>query len=190
MAVYKVHAHLIDGNFTKTFRSLNAVAEYVQSHMDFGDDSRRSWGIQGEFGTRTFDGFTWDDLPKLIPEPIVHGPVESGDPADWTLRKWMYNDALDVSGSDWFYAWSWSIVIGSQNFHIQAKSGRFDASWDCGDGWDYIGQYRDWNGAVDAIERFCRAKDQNAFDSIWFPVRRNLPDINVLPVEDPSLIPF
>jgi hypothetical protein len=52
----------IDGRHEDSFHSMAKLVEYVRSHEDFGEDGRRSYGVQGEFGIFYFIGFGWSDI--------------------------------------------------------------------------------------------------------------------------------
>jgi len=82
MAIFKIRRDLIDGRITKRFNSMKAVVAWIRENEDFGEDGRRPWGIQGEFGSSTFDGFGWSEVyatdPSLAPVPFQdYVPPES-----------------------------------------------------------------------------------------------------------------
>lgn len=168
MAVFKIHAHLIDGSFTESFRSMKAVAAYVMQHLDFGSDSRRSWGIQGEFGTRTFDGFTWEDVTAAVakmPKPVrVLESTTSG-------YEWDYESGRGVC----LWTSRHVVWVGDSPFNIDSKPGLFRVTFTEFSGPEdshvgFIGQYRSLAAAVAACQRYESAKPAPFDNGIFQPI--------------------
>lgn len=151
-----IRSHLVDGNSTKRFRTMALAAAYVREMEDFGEDGRRSWGFQGEFGTHEFVGFTWTD---------VRAAWAAADAATVTVYEtkggveWIY----DQGRSAQVWARAFVVHVGTDHsFDIMSTQGRFQVGHGVSVGPDdyhhtVIGTYTSLAAAVDACQRFVAA---------------------------------
>lgn len=176
MAKPSIKSNLIDGTSTKRFKNIEAAAEWVRTMEDFGEDGRRSWGVQGEFGTHEFVGFTWADVTaawKANVEVEVH-EHEAGAGAEWvfefgeSVQLWARRFAILINGT-FEHSETGEMLPCVETFDVLACQGRYKVdfiAWAGPDDCDRqtIGTYRSMEAAVDACRRFyAAAKSESSF---------------------------
>lgn len=163
-----IKSTLIDGNSTKKFKSIQAAAKFVKEMEDFGEDGRRSWGFQGEFGTHEFIGFTWAEVNAAWKSAVE---VEIIDCAEWSLFEWDYG----CGGSIQIWAHRFNVRLDGTVYDVKSVQGRFQVEFIEYQGPDdfatvLIGIYKSMAAAVDACQRhYAVPKAEPSFvnDAFW-----------------------
>ena len=169
MASYKIIAHLIDGDSTKSFRSIRGVADYVQKMEDMGEDGRRPWGFQTEYGQRYFVGFGWSQVEAEwnkaeITAKSVPKVLEISE--DWMLCEYGYP----------VWAKALSVKLLDYSFYVLSVNGRHKVkvvSFGNGpDDYDEVtlGVYKNQPMAIDAIVRWAKLPELGFGLSIFFDI--------------------
>lgn len=170
MATYRIHADLIDGEFMKTFRSMKSVVAYVDSMEDFGDDGRRPWGFQGEFGPFSFEGFSWAEIHRCKNNYYRNHVDVVECQADWKLVEWLPNPVTGYAESAQLFAWAYNATHQGSFFEVRAVMGRYHVTAfdsesqyedDCG---FEIGRYRSMEDVQAAIVRWSLAPKASRFE--------------------------